>query len=96
MATILECTHKLDYLLKKSETKDDEYIGSVIQIPGITVSGSTPDEVTSKIKEATKHYLNDINFVHEKALRGELKPELVTASTGIIVKTIPFEVDCHQ
>ena len=85
------CTHQLDYLLKEH---DSSYIGSVVQIPGIIVQGKTPEEITNKIRPATIHYFKHDEEVHKRAQKNKLKPELVTSTTGIIIKTVPFKITC--
>lgn len=85
------CTHNFDYLLKQH---DDGYTGRVLQIPAVISSGSTIDEVNSKIKTATLAYLRESEKTHADDLNGKLKPTLVTPNSGIVLQTTPFNVKC--
>ena len=85
------CTHQLDYLLKQHE---NNYIGRVLQIPTVVVSGDSVNDVESKIKDATLAYLRTFESEHQDALDGKLKPILETPQNGIVLETKQFEVKC--
>ena len=59
----------------------------MLQIPAVISSGSTIDEVNSKIKTATLAYLRESEKTHADDLNGKLKPTLVTPNSGIVAKT---------
>ena len=85
------CTHQFDYLLQEHKSS---YVGSVVQIPGIIVQGRTPEEINTKIMPATIDYLKHDEKTHKKAQKNKLKPQLVTSTSGIIIKTVSFDVTC--
>lgn len=92
MAQVHGCTHKFSYLVKSYT--NGNYTGRVREIPAVIAEGKNKSEVETKIQEATLHYLHRLPTEHDKALKNELKPKLITTENGFVEEIKSFEVTC--
>lgn len=85
------CMHDFTYLLKQHT---EGYTGRVLELPAVIASGTSPEDVQNGIKSATLAYLQTFENEHEASLNKKLQPKLITPDSGIVLKTVQYQVKC--
>lgn len=83
--------HIFTYLTKEYP---DGFTARVREIPAVFVSSDNQEDLEEHIRSTTLDYLNMFRDEHNKALRGELIPILVSPKSGVVIAIKEFTVKC--